>query len=66
MFSAVRLRQLRTERAMSREALAVAIGRSYPSVHNYERGSVVPPTETVEHIADALGCEIGDLFEAAS
>jgi len=63
MFSAVRLRHLREERGITREELAVTIGRSYPSVHQYENGGITPSTEVVERLAGALAVPIDALFE---
>lgn len=63
-FSGERLRRLREEGGLSREALALAVRRSYPSIKLYERGEVVPPGRVLARLAAALGCEVGDLFEA--
>lgn len=62
-FDGSTVRKLREDRGLTREAFAVAIGRSFPSVVAYESGSQVPPTAVVERIATALEVPVGRLFE---
>ncbi len=64
-FSADRVRTYRETKGASREDLALAIGRSYPSIALYESGAVTPPSHVVERIARYLDVSIDDLFEAA-
>ncbi len=61
-FSPDRLRALRKQVGLSREALAHAIGRSYMQVGNYERGQQRPPAEVLDEIARVLGCTRDDLL----
>lgn len=65
-FSHQRLRELRQARSISREQLAVSVGRSYPSIHHYESGGTVPSIDVAEKLADALGVSVTDLFEDAA
>jgi transcriptional regulator with XRE-family HTH domain len=57
-----RITSARIARHLSREQLAVAVGRSYHSVAAYESGKITPPANTLANIADALGCDIDALF----
>lgn len=61
-FDGSRLRILRENAGVSRERLAVAIGRSYSAVVQYESGALTPPTRVLAHIADTLGVPVDDLF----
>jgi len=63
-WSGERLRALRRQRGLSREVLAFAIGRSYASLTNYERGVNVPPATVVAALAAHLDCTTDDLFDA--
>ena len=65
-FSHQRLREIRQERDISREQLAVSVGRSYPSIHHYESGGTVPSIAVAERLAEALGVPVSDLFEEAA
>jgi ribosome-binding protein aMBF1 (putative translation factor) len=62
-FSPSKLRKQREVAGLSREALAVAIDRSWQSVYQYERGRVLPSTEALLRLASALGCELDELCE---
>lgn len=63
-FSPAQLRARRERAGLSREQVATAISRSWPSIYGYERGGNVPTTEVLERLADVLGCAVGDFFEA--
>ncbi len=67
-FSGQRLRDIRKAAGISTEQLAISIGRSAYSIHEYQRGRVTPPTGIIVAIADTLGCTIDDLLteEAAN
>ncbi len=65
-FDGRRLRQLREARGMRREALALAVGRSFGALALYERGAASPPAVILGRLAAALGCEVGDLFTTAA
>ena len=55
---AKRLKELRRERKMTLEELAVAVGTSRQTVHRYENGTITNiPRERVMALAEAL--EIG-------
>jgi len=50
-----RLKTLRQKRGLSLNALGIAAGLTYTTIHNIETGRTVPGLDTVEKIADALG-----------
>jgi DNA-binding XRE family transcriptional regulator len=62
-FSPTRLKKLRERAGMTRTDVAHAARRSEQSVWLWERGKVVPTTETLAHIAPLLDCRIDDFFE---
>lgn len=62
-FDPARLAQLRRKAGLSREQLAIAVGRSYPSIGFYERGLVVPPVRVLTRLAEVLGASVDDFFE---
>lgn len=49
-----RLKSLRQKRGLSLNALGIAAGLTYTTIHNIETGRTVPGIDTVEKIADAL------------
>ncbi|NGO62453.1 helix-turn-helix transcriptional regulator [Rhizobium daejeonense] len=59
----VRLRQLRKEKKLTQEELAVRIGRSVDALSNLERGKSLPNFITIEQLAQALDVPLGDLFD---
>lgn len=64
-FSGVRLRAARESQGQSREWLALQVRRSHNSIVQYELDRADPPVEVIVAAADALGCDVGDLFEVA-
>ena len=62
-FSPARLRALREAANMPREQLAIAVGRSYPTIHQYETGGTVPTIDVAERMARALEVPVTDLFD---
>lgn len=58
------IRRARERSGMSREALAVRIGRSYASVARIETGSQRPPLDTLDAIARATGTTAAKLLSA--
>jgi transcriptional regulator with XRE-family HTH domain len=61
-FSGQLLREKRTAAGIRPELLALRIGRSVYSVHEYERGRVQPPIPVLGDIAAALNCALTDLL----
>lgn len=62
-FSPKRLRAARIAAGLRPEQLALTIGRSVYSIHEYERGRVQPPVDIAAALADALGCGVEQLIE---
>ena len=62
-FSGSRLRELRRQSGLSREALAVACDSSYPSIRFYENGLRQPSLSSAIKLAKALNCSLDDLCE---
>jgi transcriptional regulator with XRE-family HTH domain len=65
-FSARALRARRKQLGLSRELVALTIGRTYATIANYESGFTTPPAAIVAQLADLLECSPADLFEAAA
>jgi transcriptional regulator with XRE-family HTH domain len=59
----MRLKELRTKRAMSQDALARKIGVSREYIARLEGGHHDPPLSTLEKLAKALGVKPGRLIE---
>lgn len=49
---------IRKERGITQKQLAEMAKITQPEINRYEMGRVCPQLETVEKIADALGCEV--------
>ena len=62
-FSGSRLADARQAAGLRREAVAVAVDRSLPTIVGYELGRVDPPASIVARLADAVGVAAGDLYE---
>jgi DNA-binding XRE family transcriptional regulator len=62
-FSPHQLRQRRRAAGLSREQVAVAIGRSYWTVAAYEVGRATPPIPVALKLTAMLGCELSDLLD---
>ena len=60
------LAALRRSRGMTQEDLAAAAQVRATSISRYERAKATPSVAIALRMADALGVEIGDLFEEAS
>ena len=58
-----RLREARKSAGISAEQLAINVGRSAYSIHEYELGRVTPGTAVLIAIADTLGRPIDDLLD---
>ncbi len=61
----LRLKDLRSAAAMTQEDLAAAVGVSTEAISSIERGVNNPSFDTMEHIAEALGVTMADLFTYA-
>lgn len=59
----VRLKQLRKEKKLTQEELAVRIGRSVDALSNIERGKSLPNFTTIEQLAQALDVPLKNLFD---
>ncbi|WP_069759014.1 helix-turn-helix domain-containing protein [Streptomyces sp. LUP47B] len=64
-FSGRRLREARKSAGISPEQLAVSVGRSAYSIHEYEMGRVTPSVTVLAAIADTLGRPVDDLLTEA-
>jgi transcriptional regulator with XRE-family HTH domain len=62
-FSGQRLRELRTAANVRREALAVAVDRSFSSVVKWERDENIPTANDIGRIAHALGVGVEELYD---
>ena len=60
------LRRRREAVGLSREAVAVAIGRSGASIRLYETAKVCPPLAVVHQLSVVLRCSVADLLEDRS
>ncbi len=58
-----RLRELRTERALSLRELASMTGVSYDGIQKYEVGKRRAHPRTIRRLAEALGVEPKDLMK---
>ncbi len=65
-FSGSKLRELRRAIGISPTDLAYRVNRSYNSIRAYETGTVVPPPEVVQAIADVLNLPVDSLYGEAS
>jgi transcriptional regulator with XRE-family HTH domain len=61
-FSSKALRRHREARCLTREAVAVAIGRSAASIGFYETGRITPPRPIIGALAQTLEIPVSDLF----
>ena len=61
-----RLRRLRVAKNLSRERMAVSIGRSSSCLLWWERGGSSPTLEDLKHLSVALDIPIGELVEPAT
>ncbi len=62
-FSGPQLRAARIAAGIQPERIALDVRRSAFTIHEYETGRVVPPTQIVAALADALGLTVDDFFE---
>jgi transcriptional regulator with XRE-family HTH domain len=59
------LAELRKERGLTQEALALSTGVHRNYIGGIERGERSPTVETIAVLADALGVSLGELFARA-
>lgn len=58
-----RLREARQSAGLSAEQLAISVGRSAYSIHEYELGRVTPGTAVLIAIADTTGRTVDELLD---
>ncbi len=63
-FSGRRLRDIRRQRGLSREQLAVRAGMSMSAVARAEQGHTAPGVDRAAALAEALDVQIADLLDA--
>jgi len=61
---AARLREVRTKRALTQQALAELAGMSLTYLNNLEHGLKVPSLTTILRLAVALNCKVMNLVGA--
>jgi transcriptional regulator with XRE-family HTH domain len=63
IFSGPRTRDNRLKRGLRVEPVAITVGRSAYSIHEYERGRVVPSLAVLAALADLYDCSVDSFFE---
>ena len=58
-----RLQAARVSAGLTREQLATAIDKSWPTVRAYELGQATPPLSVLYRLADAFGVPVADLLD---
>lgn len=61
-FSGDAMRKLREAADLSLEQLAIKLGKSAFTVRDYELGRTNPTVQALADMADALDCNMSDLF----
>lgn len=61
-----RIKALRVDRKQTQAELAEALGCEPMTVSRYERGSYAPSIDSLEQIAQALGCTMEAFFTSSS
>ena len=59
----LRIKEICKERGITLNALAEKIGISQPSISGLATGKQKPSFDTLEKLADAIGCPVTELFE---
>lgn len=59
----LRIKEALKERKMTVVSLAASVGIAQPSMSNIVNGKTMPSLETLEKIAEAIGCPVTELFE---
>jgi len=60
--SPTKLTDARSAAGLTREQVAVAVGRSFASIAGYERGRILPPADVLARMADLYDVGVGTLF----
>jgi transcriptional regulator with XRE-family HTH domain len=63
-FSGRRLHDIRRQRGLSREQLAVRAGMSMSAVTRAEQGHTTPTVDHAAELADALDIQVTDMLDA--
>ncbi len=58
-----RLQVARQQAGLSREQLAIDVGKSWTTIRAYELGAVTPPLAVLVRIAADLDVTVGDLLD---
>jgi transcriptional regulator with XRE-family HTH domain len=58
-----RLRELREKHGFTQQQLAQAIGKSWETISNFERGKTLPSLVTLEQLAGLLRLSMRDFFD---
>jgi transcriptional regulator with XRE-family HTH domain len=64
--SPARLRAARESVGLSRERAAIAVGRSWRSISNYESGRGVPSAPVLIALAELYGVAVEDLLDTST
>lgn len=59
----LRIKEICKEKGITLNALAEKIGVSQPSISGLATGKQKPSFDTLEKLADAIGCPVTELFE---
>lgn len=59
----LRIKEVLKERKITVVSLAGSVGMAQPSMSNIVNGKTMPSLETLEKIANAIGCPVTELFE---
>jgi transcriptional regulator with XRE-family HTH domain len=65
IFKPERAKVLREQQGFSREAFAVAIGKSFTTIVKIDRGEIRPSLTTLGEMARVLRCSVADFFDEA-
>lgn len=57
------IKAARVAKGFSREELAVAVGKSWPTIRSYEHGKATPPLDVLGALADVLDVTVSSLLE---
>lgn len=63
MPTGTKIKEIRKQKGLTQKQLGDLCGMADSAIRRYENGNANPKIETLQKIADALGCEIFDLLE---